>query len=376
MNIQPVRTAIIGCGMISDAYMATLTARFKIIELVGCCDLNARKADEAARKYGIRVMTMEEVIEDTSIELVIDLTTAQSHYQINKRLLKAGKHVYTEKVMAVSLKEAKELVETAEEKNLYLGVAPDTFLGSAIQTARYVVESGMIGEVTSCYGVLNRDINLFAGLSPFTTQAGGGIAFDVGIYYVTALLSILGPVKAVTGIMDTRNKDRNYFYTERFDESFTIGCENLMSGTLEFENGAVGSLLFDSNSIQLTPEKPALVIFGTMGVIYMNDPNLFGGEVKVILKGNDEPFVMQQSHPFSGECRGLGAAEMAWAIRQGRKHRASKEMAYHALEILEGIRLSGETKMHYQLTSSFEKIAPFSRGYAGVKEMEETVLAV
>ncbi len=379
MKIQPVKAAIVGCGMISDAYMTTLTTKFKIIQLAGCCDLNRQKAEDAARKYGIKAMTMEEILEDASIEMIIDLTTAPAHYRVNKELLNAGKHVYTEKVMATTLEEAQELAVIADEKQLHLGVAPDTFLGSAIQTARYIVDSGMIGEVTSFYGALSRDINLFAGLSPFTTQAGGGIAFDVGIYYVTALLSILGPVKSVTGIMDTKNKERTYRYVEHFGESFTITCENIMSGTLVFENGTVGNLLFDSNSIQITPEKPSFVIYGTLGMIYMNDPNLFGGEVKVILKGNEAPFAIQQSHPFSEEYRGLGAAEMAWAIRQGREHRASKEMAFHALEVLQGIGNSSRTKMHYNLTSTFKRPAPLARGYVGstpFQGIEETVLAL
>jgi predicted dehydrogenase len=379
VNIQPVKTAIIGCGMISDAYLMTLTTKFKIIQLVGCCDLNSRKAEAAAAKYGIKAMTMEEIMEDASIELVIDLTAAPNHYQVNKKLLNAGKHVYTEKVMAATLEEAQELAAIANEKKLHLGAAPDTFLGSAIQTARYVVDSGMIGKISSCYGALSRDLGLSAGPSSFTIQAGCGIAYDVGIYYITALLSILGPVRSVSGIMDTKEKDRTYRHVEYFDEKFSIACENIMAGTLEFENGVVGNLLFDSNSIQIVPEKPALVIYGTMGMMYMNDPNLFGGEVKVIIKGNETPFIMQQAHPFSEEYRGLGAAEMAWAIRRGREHRASKEMACHALEVLQGIGISSQTKRHYSLTSKFEIPTPLARGYAGstyMKGIEETVLAI
>jgi predicted dehydrogenase len=378
MNVKPVKTAVVGCGMISDAYLNTMTSKFKILEVVACCDLNKEKAEAAAKKYNIGVMDMEELLQDKSIELVVNLTAAPAHYQIVKTLLNAGKHVYTEKVLSITLEEAKELVELAQEKNLYLGAAPDTFLGAAIQTAKYVVDSGMIGQVTSCYAALSRDFNLFAGLSPIATMPGGGIAFDVGIYYVTALLSILGPVHMVTGIMDTKNPERTHQTIDHLGEAFTMSCENIMSGTLVFNNGVIGNLLFDSNSIMVIPEKPALVIYGTLGMMYMEDPNLFGGEVKVLLKGNNTPFVMQQSHPFQEEFRGVGVAEMAWSLRKGRVNRASKEMAYHALEVLHGIGISSVNKAHYELKSSFVLPQPLPRGFMGgshFKVIEESAIA-
>ncbi len=151
MKIQPVKTAVVGCGAISDAYLGTMTNKFKILDVVGCCDRNPEKAQGKAQKYGIKALTMEEILADDSIEIVVNLTTPTAHHSVIKQLLEAGKHVYTEKVLAVELDHAAELVKIADQKNLYLGAAPDTFLGSAIQTARYVVDSGMIGEITSCY---------------------------------------------------------------------------------------------------------------------------------------------------------------------------------------------------------------------------------
>jgi predicted dehydrogenase len=287
------------------------------------------------------------------------------HYPVIKQLLEAGKHVYTEKVLSVELEHAAELVKIADQKKLYLGAAPDTFLGSAIQTARYVVDSGMLGDITSCYCAFTRDSEIFNRAFPFTAKPGGGIGFDVGIYSITALLSILGPVKEVSGVVQTRKPERPDYSLEHFGESFKVECENLMTGLLQFERGTVGNLLFDSNSIFILPEKPSLVLFGTLGIMYMADPNQFGGEVKVILKGNNEPFVMQQSHAFNDECRGLGVAEMAWAMRMGRKNRANKEMAYHALEVLHGIVKSSETRSNQVMQSTFEKMPPIPRGYSG-----------
>jgi len=267
--------------------------------------------------------------------------------------------------LSVELDHAAELVKIADQKNLYLGAAPDTFLGSAIQTARYVVESGMIGDISSCYCALNRDGEILNRAFPFTAKPGGGIGFDVGIYSITALLSILGPVKEVSGVIQTRKPERPDYSLEHFGEPFQVECENLMAGILQFEQGAVGNILFDSNSIFVLPEKPSLVLFGTLGIMYMADPNNFGGDVRVILKGNNEPFTMQQSHAFSNECRGLGVADMAWSLRMGRKNRASKEMAYHALEILHGIVKSSETRSNQVMKSTFEKTPPIPRGYSG-----------
>lgn len=377
--IQPVKTAIIGSGSISDAYLSTMINKFKILEVIGCCDRNAEKAWAKAEKYAIKAMSMEEILADESIELVVNLTTPGAHYPVIKQLLEAGKHVYTEKALTVELEHAAELINIANEKGLYLGAAPDTFLGSAIQTARYVVESGMIGEVTSCYCALTRDSEIFSRAFPFTARPGGGIGFDVGIYYITALLSILGPVREVSGVVRTRKPERQDYSLERFGASFQIECENLMSGILQFECGTVGNLLFDANSIFTAPERPGVVLFGTMGIMYMADPNQFGGEVRLILKGNNEPVVMQQSHAFSSEYRGLGVAEMAWSMRMGRKNRANKEMAYHALEILHGIVRSSETRSNQAMQSTFEKTPPIPRGYSGqtyFEFIEETGIAL
>jgi predicted dehydrogenase len=365
MKIEPVKTAIVGCGGISNAYLGTMINKFKILDVVGGYDRNPDKVKDKVEKFGIKALTWDEIISDPSIEIVVNLTAPTGHYPVIKQLLEAGKHVYTEKVLSVELEHAAELLKIANERNLYLGAAPDTFLGSAIQTARYVVESGMIGEVTSCVSTLTRDSEIFSRAFPFTAKPGGGIGFDVGIYSITALLSILGPVKEVSGVVRTRKPQRQNFALENFGEPFQIECENLMAGTLQFEGGAVGNVLFDANSIFTVPERPVLTLHGTMGILYMADPDQFGGEVKVIVKGSNEPFVMQQSHTFSEEYRGLGVAEMAWSMRMGRKNRANKEMAYHALEVLHGIVKSSAAKTNQVIQSTFEKAPPIPRGYSG-----------
>lgn len=360
-----VRTAVIGCGAISEIYLENMINRFQILEVAGCCDLNRELAKAAGCRHGIPVLTMDEILGDESIEMVVNLTPPKVHYKVIHELLSAGKHVYTEKVLASEWNQAGELVELAEKKGLYLGAAPDTFLGAAAQTGRLLVDSGIIGEVTSCYGVLNRDCGVMAERFPYTAGQGGGIGLDVGIYYVTLLLSILGPVREVSGISMTRKQDRVHTFVsgDKLGEGYRMESENLMAGTLEFECGCVGTLHFNANCIQ--NEKPQVVLYGTQGILYLPDPNQFGGEVKVLLKGQTEPVLIPHTHGYDGNSRGLGAAEMAWSIRRSRPCRADMYMACHGLEVLTGIMEAGRRKEYYRMESSFEKPSGLPRGYLG-----------
>ena len=377
--MEKFNVAVIGCGNISDAYLGTMTSKFKILNVIGCSDLDTEKMENQANKYGIKAMSMDEIIKDESIKIVVNITPSPAHYFVTKQLLEGGKHVYSEKVLSMTLEQGEELVNLANENGLYLGVAPDTFLGSALQTAKYIIESGMIGDVTSFYAALTRDVRLQANFAALPISPGGGIAFDVGIYYVIALLSLLGPVKTVSGIMKTIEPEQKYEVVSRKGEAYTIMNENKASATLEFESGVIGNMLFDSTSMFILPENPGFVIHGTLGILYLADPNHFGGEVKVLLKGNQEPMVMQSIHPFDGEARGLGVAEMAWSMVNNRPNRASKEMAYHAIEVLHGINQSGQERRHVDMLSSFVKPEALPRGYRGgayFSEIEESVLAL
>lgn len=364
-GIKPAAVAIIGCGAISRVYFENIKNEFSILRLKGCCDLDSSLAKAAAERYNISAMTMDEILADPEIEIAINLTPPSAHYQVVKTLLQNGKHVYTEKVLATDLCQAAELVRLADEKSLLLCAAPDTFLGAAVQTARYAIDSGLIGEVTSCVAVLQRDAALLAEKFPYTVQKGGGIGIDVGIYYVTALLSILGPASAVCGLSDTFRPNRTHYFTSkgRFGEAYTIEAETLLAATVRFQSGAVGSLHFNSASIRC--ERPYVSIFGTQGILYLPDPNFFGGEVKVLLKGQSEPFTLPGTHAYDGDNRGLGVADMAWALRNNRPPRANKEMAYHAMELLSGAIESGQTGAFYRLKSSFEKQPGLPRGYMG-----------
>ena len=361
--MRTVKTAIIGCGAISGIYIENLKNMFSVIDLVGCHDHGAEKCKAVAEANGIRALTLEEILEDRSIELVVNLTQPKAHYQVIKQLLEAGKNVYTEKVLSIKLEEAQELVQLAEQKHLYLGAAPDTFLGSAVQTARQAVERGMIGKVTSCFAQDNRDYRMMGQIVKFIPKEGGGMGFDVGIYYVTTLLSILGPVEKVNGFLKYSDSEGQFELPgdPSFGETYPIESETILAGTLQFKNGAIGSLQFNSESI--FPEQPVIMICGTEGVLYLSDPNCFGGTVWYRAKGSSEKVALPSTFGYSGNSRGLGVAEMAWSMLAGRKNRANKELAYHALEVLHGISISSKTDVSYTLKSSFEKMPMLKSGF-------------
>jgi len=364
-GFKKVKVAVIGCGAISDIYFQNMTKHFEILEVVACCDLNLDIAQQVAQKYGIKVMSLEEIISDQEIDIVVNLTNPAAHYNIIKKLLLSGKNVYTEKVLTADIEEAKQLIDIAKENNRLLCSAPDTFLGAAVQTARFVIDSGIIGKVTSCVAVLQRDAALLAEKFPYTTKPGGGIGIDVGIYYTTALINLLGPAVEVCGMSGIIDPAKNHYFVKNnnFGQQYIQEAETYLIGTVRFEDGCVGSVHFNSRSIRT--EKPYVALYGTEGILYLPDPNFFGGEVKVVMKGQIDPIVFPHTHAYDGNDRGLGVAEMAWALSKGRIPRTNGEMAYHALEILTGIIESSKTGSFYQMKSTFAKSEILPRGFLG-----------
>ena len=354
-----MKTAVVGCGAISDIYLTNMINRFSNLEVVSCCASHLEHAREKAEKYGIRACTYEEILADPEIELIVNLTPAPAHYDLIRRALLAGKHVYTEKTMTVTLEEAKELVRLADEKGLYLCSAPDTFLGASLQTARKAIDEGMIGEVTSCVVYGNRDLNLLASICSFLRMPGGGICFDYGVYYMTGLVSLLGPVRRVAGTVRNPWPKRRFIIpdTPDYGKVMDYPNETQVSALLEFESGITGTfhLNGDSNLVDET----GFVIFGTKGVLKLANPNHFGGQVSVIPNSYDhhnppKPQALDYGLEYEDNSRGIGPAEMALAVREGRKARTDKELAYHVLEVLCGIVKSSarETFIHMESTCS------------------------
>jgi predicted dehydrogenase len=366
-KFKKVKTAVVGCGVISDIYLKNMTSNFSILEVAGCCDIIRERAEKRAAQYGVKPMTLEEILGDRSIELVLNITDPVNHHRVSSQILRAGKNLYSEKPIDLSIEAARELAALADSRGVLFGCAPDTFMGQAIQTARYYLDAGLIGEPTSVRAALNRDSGLLAERYPFTALPGGGIGLDVGVYYVTAILSLLGPVSEVSGFVDTRKPERVHYFpgADNFGEKFTLQAENRVVGSCRFADGVMGTIHF--NSAGIGNEKPEIVIYGTEGILYLPDPNRFGGELRAVLKGQTEPAVLQPTHAYAENSRGIGPAELAWSLRRGRKPRTSKEMAFHGLELLLGLYQSSEAKAFYRMSSTFQRPAPIPRGYLGAE---------
>ena len=370
---RKVKTAVVGCGMISNIYIKNLKNLFTIIDLVAVADLNRSAAEQKAAAYGVGcVMTVDEVAASEKIELVVCLTPAYVHYEVIRRMLEAGKHVWTEKTLTVTVEQGRELVALADRKGLYLGVAPDTVLGAGTQTARRALDTDMIGTISSGVAVINRNQSLNSEVFTFLRGNGGSLPYDVGIYYIGTLIALLGPVEQVHAFgAPAKRHEPEFLFCNADAEPWTVpGC-NVISASLKFASGALVSVHFDGNTVNA--EQHNITLFGSRGILKVGDPDKFHSKVSLIYAGQPEcelPFthgydgrntVDPTPFAFSGH-RGVGAAEMAYAIRQGRPNRCSKEYGLHCLEILEGMERSAATGETVSIESRFE-MTPLAPGY-------------
>ncbi len=361
---ERMQAAIVGCGAISNVYLDSIQKHFSILEVAACTDLNEERMNACAKRYGIRALTFEEILADPKIEMIINLTNPMGHYLISKQALENGKHVFSEKMIAVTLEEGRKLCELADERGLRLGVAPDTFLGGAVQTALYIIKKGLIGEPLSFTASLSRDYGVMGEILPHLHKEGGGIALDMGGYYLTVLANLFGPAKEVTAFSNCYRPERvcKRISSPDFGEPYTVETENVVASAIRYSNGVIGT--FHMNSDSILSQTTHLEIYGTEGILYLGAPNSF--ESKVFVKKNaGEPIEYPYTHGYTEQARGIGAAEMAWAIRRERPHRASKEMAYHVFEILHGILRSGREGQAVQIQSTFEQPKELPTGYFG-----------
>jgi len=355
--MQKMKTAVFGCGKISDIYLQNMINRFEILDVVCCAATKIENAKAKAEQYGIEARTIEDILADESIELIVNLTPPLAHYDLIKKALLAGKHVFTEKVLTSDIEDAKELIKIADENHLYLGCAPETFMGGAIQAAKKAVDDGKIGAITGCHASVNLNIGMMYPIFRSLIQRGAGIGMDRGIYFLTALCSIMGPIVEVSGFIRTLDPVRNIHpmgQPEVFEE-IVIDNENQMVATIRFASGALGTLNFNGNTV--FPEATELIIQGNEGIIYLPDSNKFGGSVKILKSGEyfqeAEFEEVDYESEYVTDSRGIGPAELAYSVRKGEPNRASKEMAIHMMEVFEGIEKSAVEKRFIQIDSTF-----------------------
>ena len=371
MSIQPVKTAIIGCGNISSIYIEN-AQKWDVLDLVACANRTWPRAQEQAEKFSVpKAMQINEVLADAEIELVINLTTPDVHAEIGLAALRAGKSVYNEKPLAISRADARLMLEEANARDLRVGCAPDTFLGGGLQTCRQLLDAGEIGTPVAA------NASMFI-LGPeawhpdpaFLYQVGAGPLFDVGPYYLTALISVLGPVHRVTGSARTTYAERRIGSGPKQGQKFAVETPTHIVSVLDFVDGPVATLTtsFDvavsaGTAINLYDVGGALLeIQGTKGTLSMPDPNMFGGPVRIRSLGKSEWREIPISHAHTENSRAIGAADMAYAIRTGRAHRANGEMAFHVLDVMHSVLEASSQGKHIEPQSSCERPVPLPSG--------------
>ncbi|EHB67123.1 MULTISPECIES: Gfo/Idh/MocA family oxidoreductase [Paenibacillus] len=356
--MNKVKAGIIGCGKISGIYMENCQ-KFDILELKACSDIDRSRAEEQAAHYGIpHVYTTEELLADPEIEIVINLTIPALHAKITLDALQAGKHVYVEKPLAVTREEGLVVLETAREKGLLVGCAPETFLGAGIQTALKLVRDGKIGTpIAATAFMMSRGHEFWHPDPEFYYAAGGGPMFDMGPYYLTALVQLLGPIRSVSGMTGKALTERTITSEKKYGQKIQVDIPTHVAGLLRFDNGAIGTLI-TSFDVFGGSTLPNIEIYGTQGTMLVPDPNTFGGSVKYRLTGESEWTEEPLLPGYDQNTRGIGPADMAYAIRNGRSHRASGELAYHVLEAMWAFHDSSDSGKQYEMKSTCEMPAP------------------
>jgi len=321
---------VVGCGNIAPIYLKNLNS-FDEAEVVAVADLIAERAESRSQEFGVeRIMTFEEMLEEPSIEVILNITRPESHYEIAKRALASGRHVYNEKSVAIDVAEADELLQIASEKGVRLGCAPDTVLGAGIQTCRKLIDEGAIGEPFSAQAfMLGSGPESWHPDPEFFYKKGGGPLFDMGPYYISALVTLLGPVERVSGAAKRSFGSRTITSEPKNGAVIEVEVPTHLVTVMEFAGGAVGQLTtsFDVRHHTL----PNIQIFGSEGTIQVPDPNTFGGPVLIRTKGDWEEVAL--THPNPDNMRGLGLLDMVQAVNEGRAHRASGDLARHALAV-------------------------------------------
>ncbi len=356
--ISPVGVGIIGCGNISSAYLKALPG-FGVIALRGVADANQAAATARAEEFGVPHRTVDALLADPDIELIVNLTTPQSHLAVGLAALAAGKHVHSEKPLATRFADGVRLMDAARKANRLVGCAPDTFLGGGHQTCRRVVDAGRIGAPVGgtatfmCPGHERWHPN-----PDFYYKIGGGPMLDMGPYYLTALVNLLGPVESVAGMVSTPRPARTINSMPRRGEHITVEVPTHVAGTLRFAGGAIVQI---TTSFDVAGHRHAPIeLYGTEGTLMVPDPNRFGGPVEVLPTGGDWEEIPVDAPYADGNYRGLGAADLAWAIRRGRPHCASGALALHVLEVMEGFGRSSETGRHVAIEPRVERPDPLA----------------
>lgn len=359
MSERKSNIGIIGCGQISSIYLEA-PRTFNILNIVACADLDMDRARAQASRFGVpNACTVDELLADPTIDIVINLTIPKVHAEVGMSVINAGKSVYAEKPLALNRIQGRALLDAAAAKKLRVGSAPDTFLGGGIQTCIKLINDGVIGTPVAATAFLMGHGPEHWHLDPdFYYQPGGGPMFDMGPYYLTALIAMMGPLRRVTGSTSIAFPERTITSKLKYGTKIIVNTPTHVAGILDFASGAIGTIItsFDIWHHQL----PRIEIYGTEGTLSVPDPNTFNGPVFVRLAQEQEWREVPLTHGHTKNSRGIGVADMAHAMQEGREHRANGDMAYHVLDIMQAIHESATEGKHIELTSTCTQPAPLA----------------
>ncbi len=350
--MEETNVGVVGCGNISGVYLKN--APRLGLNVVACADIEMSRAQARAAELGVKAFTVEQLLADPAVGIVVNLTAPAAHAVVNLAALNAGKHVYTEKPLAAARAEGQKTLALAREKDLRVGAAPDTFLGGGLQTCRKLVDEGVIGEPVAFSAFMGYGGPEAWHPNPdFFYQPGAGPMFDMGPYYLTALIHLLGPARRVTGAARASFLERTAGHPDIRGQKIKVNTSTHVAGVLEFASGPIGTVVttFDVQAHQ----QPRIEIYGSEGTLSAPDPNTFGGPVRLWLRGDKEWRDVPLTHVNTGNERGLGAADMARALRSGRAHRASSQMAYHVLDLMHAFHDAAREGRHVELTSACQR---------------------
>ncbi len=357
--MKQVKVGVIGCGAISQVYFQNLKD-FEIIKIAAAADLMPERAEAKAQEFGCCACSVDELLADPEIEIVVNLTIPLAHAGVALKVLEAGKSVYNEKPLAVKREDGQQMLAVAKEKGLLVGGAPDTFLGYGHQTCRKAIDAGLIGEpVAATAFMVGHGHESWHPSPEFYYHVGGGPMFDMGPYYLTALVNMLGPIRRVTGSTRITFPERIVTSKPKYGTVVKVEIGTHVAGVMDFANGAIGTIItsFDVWSHNL----PIIEIYGTEGSLRVPDPNGFGGDVYARRAGEQD---WAKVVPFNGytKNRGVGVADMAYALRTGRKNRAGGELTYHVLDVMQAFYDASDTGKHVMIESTCERPAPMPEG--------------
>ena len=356
---------IIGCGNISSAYLR-LAPQFRHLDFTACSDIDESAARAQAEAFGIRSMSIEAMLGDASIDLIVNLTVPMAHREVSTRILQAGKHVYSEKPFVLSLDDGKALQSLAIEQGVRIGSAPDTFLGGAHQCAREIVDTGRVGKIIggACY-CMNHGMEDWHPSPGFFYQPGGGPMLDMGAYYISNLIQLIGPVKRVMAMSSKPFSTRTISSEPQQGEQVPVDVITSIHTLMEFHNGAQITLGMSWDVWQ--HEHNCMELFGTEATLHVPDPNFFGGDLRITK--DDEQTVISPDHPFvqandeqqdgsiEANYRGAGLSDMIDAIEQGRAHRCDDKLALHVIDVMSSAVYSGESGQAVTINTTCDRPA-------------------